>query len=304
MNRPGKTPEASATQPQAIPPTHGQNGKPEERQTPIPKWLDPNLELSTHKTLQQPQHSAEVEKPNKSMADEKDKDKDVTRSAVTHKKDQQHTTMQTTSPESQDASFSVEDQIYLEIKSIADPAPTANPYAMPYCHQPGLKFLSELYRTGQESQHLLKPIADRHTPTANYLKSLNKRLELLQQFLIATSQWADLTPNCHIALSENGLVILEATHEEKELFHVNQVHVNQAVHLQIMLFPGMTPLCMFGRVIGATKPKEESKRAHTGGGNPPIHIRFYQHQETEQQILAKHILQKQITQRLKRQIYL
>lgn len=236
----------------------------------IPKWLDPTLEQADkQKVAHNNQSPAENQRSVSAPPDTADED-----------------------------TYRLNDEIYLCIKTCEEhlgqnnvtgnnidenSAYDADPYGPEFCDHPELKFLSELHRTTLESQHLLKPISDKHAATGQYLKNLNKRFGLLQQFIIAASTWADLRPNYQVALKETGLNFYPKTG--------NIYRLDQHVHLQIVLFPSLAHLCIFARI---TQLETIDEKVHLG-------LTFDALQPAEQQILAKHILQKQIDQRRKRQ---
>lgn len=251
MDTPG-TPDHRAG-PQA--PTEGDENTKETVNKAVPKWLDPTLETNTPKAPDPaPEHEHNY-KPN-----------------------QHESTLDT----DQDT-YRLTDHVYLSMKICENKASDADPYAPEFCNHPELKFLSELHRATLESQHLLKPISDKHAATGQYLKNLNKRFGLLQQFIMASSTWANLSPNCQVTLSEEGFHFTPAVGDTFEL--------NQRIHVQMVLFPNLAHLCVFGCV---RQVETIDHRAH-------INLDFEQLQPSEQQILAKHILQKQIEQRRKRQ---
>lgn len=251
------------------------NKRAKKAQNSIPKWLDPALENQRTETTTESTNAFHAQSSDTSMPEQ-------------HKPSLEQTTTNL-------KSFHLKDHVYLRIKPCPTPEPDTDPYAPQYCDHPELKYLSELHRASQESQHLLKPIADKHAATAHYLKNLNKRMGLLQQFIIATANWGNLQPNYHVMLSEEGLLIgtdtstLDTGTLQGINAHNPNTHPDEAVHLQLVLFPQLAHLCVFGR----------ASRSEMIDNQPHIAISFVNLHGAEQQILAKHILQKQIDQRRK-----
>jgi hypothetical protein len=259
----------------------------------IPKWLDPALEQLTE------QHAEPATKQAKDQPKQLDK------------LDKVHQPKKLPMPSTGahgDDNFVLTDQVYLQITPVLDNANTQDPYGLPYCKTPELRLLSELYRATQESQHLLKPISDKHAATGQYLKSLNKRVGLLQQFMIATSDSANLAPNCTVALSEAGITLSEA--ELSSCLTTRQLGTASALHVQVVLFPGLVHLCLFGTLEKLFIMQDEHNQAQltppeapANEVSPPteVHISFGTVPPSEQQLLAKHILQKQIDLRREQQ---
>jgi hypothetical protein len=137
--------------------------------------------------------------------------------------------------------------------------------------------LSELHLMDFESQHLLRHIHERDRPLANYLKVVNKRIDLLGQAL-AQSLLRDIGPARQVVLSEGGVGFS------------NPQPLDTGSHLAIrmVLMPQALGL-LLRAVVVHSRPRED--------GQFDIGTEFEELTDAQRQLLARHILQKQAQQR-------
>lgn len=137
--------------------------------------------------------------------------------------------------------------------------------------------LGELHQLDFEAQHLLRQIADGNRTLANYLKVQNKRIDLIGQAL-AQDLLKDLGPPREVILSEGGLSFV----------HDQSLDEGSTWALKLMLMP--QGLGMLLRVRIATCQA-------LGDARFAIGTSFEALTDAQRQLLARHILQKQATER-------
>lgn len=166
--------------------------------------------------------------------------------------------------------YRIEDVIALEITPLSNPDATSTDVLQDA--SPLFNLLSELHLSEFESQHLLRQISERDRTLSHYLKTLNKRVDLLSQIVAQTvlGQVGELQP---VTLSEGGI-----TFE-----HPHAWPVGSLLTLKIVLMPQALGLLLRARVTQC-QPHEGAYRIDTD---------FESISETQRQLLARYILQKQ-----------
>lgn len=98
--------------------------------------------------------------------------------------------------------YRIDDTIALEFSLLSG----AEAHASDALHDPSPLFnlLSDLHLMDFESQHLLRHITERDRTLANYLKVINKRIDLLGQ-AVAQSLLRDIGAPRQVSLSEGGI---------------------------------------------------------------------------------------------------
>ena len=166
--------------------------------------------------------------------------------------------------------YRIEDMIALEITPLS--APQAASSEVLQDESPLFNLLSELHLSEFESQHLLRQISERDRTLSSYLKTLNKRVELLSQIVAQTvlGKIGELQP---VKLSEGGI----------EFHHPHAYSVGSHLALKLVLMPQALGLLLRARVTHC--------EAVEGGYG--IGTEFELITDTQRQLLARHILQKQ-----------
>ena len=131
--------------------------------------------------------------------------------------------------------------------------------------------LSDLHLMDYESQHLLRHISERDRTLANYLKVMNKRIDLLGQVMVQ-SLLKEIGAPRKVSLSEGGV----------SFRHDRALPVGQLLVLRMVLLPQGFGLELRARVI-----HDEFE----------IGTEFEALSDAQRQLLARHILQKQAQQR-------
>jgi hypothetical protein len=176
--------------------------------------------------------------------------------------------------------YRIEDTIALEFtllsghealasEELRDPSPLFN-------------LLSELHLSDFESQHLLRNIAERDRSLASYLKVINKRIDLLGQ-AVAQNLLRDIGLPREVSLSEGGV----------SFNNPQPVALGSHLAMKIVLMPAAFGLLLRAHVIHCLERPD---------GQYEIGTEFEALTDTQRQLLARHILQKQaLARRLARE---
>ncbi|OZY42699.1 pilus assembly protein PilZ [Pseudomonas fragi] len=166
--------------------------------------------------------------------------------------------------------YRIEDMIALEITPLAAAEAASNEVLQDT--SPLFNLLSELHLSEFESQHLLRQISERDRTLSSYLKTLNKRVELLSQIVAQTvlGQIGELQP---VVLSEGGI----------EFHHPQPCPAGSHLSVKLVLMPQALGLLLRARVVDC--------QAHADGYR--INTEFESLTDTQRQLLARYILQKQ-----------
>lgn len=171
--------------------------------------------------------------------------------------------------------YRIEDTIALEFSLLSG----AEALASDELHDssPLFNLLSELHLMDFESQHLLRHISERDRTLANYLKVMNKRIDLLGQ-AVAQSLLRDIGAPRRVSLSEGGISFN------------NSQPVPQGSHLalKMVLMPQALGLLLRAKVIHC-RPQTNQQF--------DIGAEFESLTDAQRQLLARHILQRQALER-------
>ncbi len=137
--------------------------------------------------------------------------------------------------------------------------------------------LNELYLLEHEAQPLLRAISEQQRTLVNYLKITNKRIDLLAQAL-AQNLLKDFPKPQQTTLSEGGL----------SFFSHQSFNQGQTLYLKMLLLPQALALQLTATVVGTRKKPD---------GRLKTAVTFVDLTESQRQILARHILQKQAHER-------
>lgn len=137
--------------------------------------------------------------------------------------------------------------------------------------------LNELYLLEHEAQPLLRAISEQQRTLVSYLKITNKRIDLLAQALAQNLLKSFPKPQ-QTTLSEGGLSFFSDQHFNE----------GQTLYLKMLLLPQALALQLTATVVGTRKKP---------GGRLKTAVTFVDLTESQRQILARHILQKQAHER-------
>ena len=166
--------------------------------------------------------------------------------------------------------YRIDDVIALEITPLS--APQAASTEVLQDASPLFNLLSELHLSEFESQHLLRQISERDRTLSSYLKTLNKRVDLLSQVVAQTvlGKIGELQP---VKLSEGDI----------EFEHANAYSPGTHLSIKLVLMPQALGLLLRAKVTHCT-PRN---------GQFEIGTEFEAITDAQRQLLARYILQKQ-----------
>ena len=165
--------------------------------------------------------------------------------------------------------FRIQDQVYLEC------SPIDGPEVELYVQQSTLfNLLADMHMLDYESQHLLRQISERDRALAQYLKIINKRIDLLGRS-VAQELTADLGAPRQVTLSEGGV----------DFDHPAPFPEDSWLAVRMVLLPAPLGLVMPARVTRCESTQTP--------GTWRIAVNFDVINDAQRQLLARHILQKQ-----------
>jgi hypothetical protein len=171
--------------------------------------------------------------------------------------------------------YRIDDTIALEFSLLSGAEALASEEL--HDNSPLFNLLSELHLMDFESQHLLRHISERDRTLANYLKVINKRIDLLGQ-AVAQSLLRDIGAPRKVTLSEGGLS-----------FNNSQpVAVDSHLALKMVLMPQALGLLLRAKVVHCRLQANQQFE---------IGAEFEALTDAQRQLLARHILQRQALER-------
>lgn len=170
--------------------------------------------------------------------------------------------------------YRIEDMIALEIRPLS--APEAAGEEVLQDASPLFNLLSELHLSEFESQHLLRQISERDRAIAAFLKSQNKRIDLLSQ-VVALTVLGHIGEPQPVIISEGGI----------EFQYPTPVATGAHLSVKLVLMPQALGLLLRARVTHCD-PK---------GDGYDVGTEFEHLTDGQRQLLARYILQKQAQER-------
>ena len=170
--------------------------------------------------------------------------------------------------------YRIEDTIALEIRPLS--ASEATGQEVLQDASPLFNLLSELHLSEFESQHLLRQISERDRTTAAFLKSQNKRIDLLSQ-VIAITALGQIGEPQPVNISEGGIGFQ----------HPSPIATGAHLSVKLVLMPQALGLLLRARVTHCDRK----------GDAYDVGTAFEHLTDAQRQLLARHILQKQAQER-------
>lgn len=171
--------------------------------------------------------------------------------------------------------YRIEDTIALDFSLLSGPQALTSDAL--HDASPLFNLLSDLHLMDFESQHLLRHISERDRTLANYLKVMNKRIDLLGQAL-AQNLLRDIGAPRQVSMSEGGI----------SFNHAQAIEPGSHLALKMVLMPQALGLLLRARVMHCQVRED---------GQFEIGTEFEALTDAQRQLLARHILQKQAQQR-------
>jgi hypothetical protein len=141
---------------------------------------------------------------------------------------------------------------------------------------PLFNLLSELHLSEFESQHLLRQISERDRNLAAFLKSQNKRIDLLSQ-VIAITVLGQIGEPQPVIISEGGI----------DFQHPSPIAAGSRLSVKLVLMPQALGLLLRARVTHCDRK----------GEGFDVGTEFEHLTDAQRQLLARYILQKQAQER-------
>ena len=170
--------------------------------------------------------------------------------------------------------YRIEDTIALEIRPLS--AVEAAGQEVLQDASPLFNLLSELHLSEFESQHLLRQISERDRNLAAFLKSQNKRIDLLSQ-VIALTVLGHIGEPQPVIISEGGI----------DFQYPTPIATGAHLSVKLVLMPQALGLLLRARVTHCD-PK---------GDGYDVGTEFERPTDAQRQLLARYILQKQAQER-------
>lgn len=170
--------------------------------------------------------------------------------------------------------YRIEDMIALEIRPLS--ALEAAGQEVLQDASPLFNLLSELHLSEFESQHLLRQISERDRNLAAFLKSQNKRIDLLSQ-VIAITVLGQIGEPQPVIISEGGI----------DFQHPTPIAADARLSIKLVLMPQALGLLLRARVTHCDRK----------GEGFDVGTEFEHLTDAQRQLLARYILQKQAQER-------
>ncbi|MHC8315174.1 PilZ domain-containing protein [Pseudomonas sp. LB3P31] len=170
--------------------------------------------------------------------------------------------------------YRIDDTIALEIRPLS--AAEAAGQEVLQDASPLFNLLSELHLSEFESQHLLRQISERDRNLAAFLKSQNKRIDLLSQ-VIAITVLGQIGEPQPVIISEGGI----------DFQHPTPIAAEARLSIKLVLMPQALGLLLRARVT----------HCDAKGDGYDIGTEFEHPTDAQRQLLARYILQKQAQER-------
>lgn len=170
--------------------------------------------------------------------------------------------------------YRIEDTIALEIRPLS--ATEAAGQEVLQDASPLFNLLSELHLSEFESQHLLRQISERDRNITAFLKSQNKRIDLLSQ-VIAITALGQIGEPQPVNISEGGIGFQ----------HPSPIATGAHLSVKLVLMPQALGLLLRARVTHCDRK----------GDAYDVGTAFEHLTDAQRQLLARHILQKQAQER-------
>ncbi|MGE8152604.1 PilZ domain-containing protein [Pseudomonas vancouverensis] len=170
--------------------------------------------------------------------------------------------------------YRIEDSIALEIRPLS--ATEASGQEVLQDASPLFNLLSELHLSEFESQHLLRQINERDRNIAAFLKSQNKRIDLLSQ-VIAITVLGQIGEPQPVIISEGGI----------DFQHPTPIDAGSRLSIKLVLMPQALGLLVRARVTHCDRK----------GDGFDVGTEFEHLTDAQRQLLARYILQRQAQER-------
>ncbi len=172
--------------------------------------------------------------------------------------------------------FRVEDRALLRYCTVSAEAAAATPAESHFDDSDLFWLMRELRNIDRENHNVLRTIAEQSRDLGLYLRSINHKIELIANALLARNpDHEDITAQ-EISLSEGGFSFLVEP----------RLDIGSTLALELTLLPAQIGICCYGEVIAnRDEPPQRSV------------VQFVHLRDADRQLIARHIFQVQIAAR-------
>lgn len=173
--------------------------------------------------------------------------------------------------------FRIEDEVLIHYQPVEESAVYNRQIPAQFCDDENYSLMNELQTVEYTANKFLAGLQDENPELVGYLKTLNKKIHLIASHIVSKHEQVQTQEKHIITFSEGGL----AFHSKTAVPH------DSFMAMQITLLPSHQTMVLFGKVINCSLIDNEYSVA----------LSFMQVTDEERQIMAKHIMQKQLNER-------
>ena len=173
----------------------------------------------------------------------------------------------------------------LRYQAIDESSALANIVPKQFCDDQAHSLIRDLQHIDQESNQYLRSIAESNRDLELYLKLLSKKIDTIAANLVDSIAPAPDQQQKIISLSEGGLAFPSASEHAHDSY----------LALQLTLLPLHVSLILFAKVINCSANNTTTGKQGSDGFSVAVSIIHLK--DSDRQIIAKHIIQLQQTER-------
>ncbi len=174
--------------------------------------------------------------------------------------------------------FRIEDAVSLSYQTVPDDSLPERLERLQRGMSSDFTVMGSLTAIGQEVAGVLRKIEGRHPEVADYLKALDRKLDLLGRAFLAQNTDLVDQPATPVNLSASGMAF----------FTPERLDVGSILELKLLLMPSHTGILIYADVVSC-----EAGSSATDESGYQIRVDFSHLRECDQDVLIRHILQRQ-----------
>lgn len=176
--------------------------------------------------------------------------------------------------------FRVEDRVILCCRAVPPASVGQLPAENHFDNSEVFRLMRELRNIDHENNNLLRVLAEHDRELGQYLKGLNRKIELVANVLAAIDQAQHGQTPQSVSISEMGIAFIADA----------PLAIGTLVALELVLLPQRIGLALYGEVV-ANRDEVPARTV----------VSFVRLSDSDRQILARHVLQVQIVARRQNQ---
>ena len=174
--------------------------------------------------------------------------------------------------------FRIDDEVALKIRPLNDQQLEQAVSHLHIGYPDKLSLASGFATTSAQMKHSLERFRRDSPDIANYMESLNEKLDMLVQLLAASDNEMADHPTHNVNLSASGL----SFQSEEPL------EVGTNVEIKFLVFPAYICVLAYGEIVHCAKPQVlQGKRTYMLG------VHFTHIRENDRELVIKHVMHKQ-----------